>query len=149
MTLVSFTKSPKTEEEYMKEGSAAPKNIDEYIAGFPDYIQKLLDEIRATIRQAAPDAEEAISYQMPVYKLNGILVYFAAYKNHIGFYPTSSATEVFMGQLSDFKCSKGTIRLPLDKPLPLSLITDIVIFRVEENMTKAEAKKKKQIGQSK
>lgn len=118
-------------------------SIDEYIAAFPEEIQEKLKEIRATIKAAAPEAEEKISYQMPAFTLKGNLVYFAAFKNHIGFYPTSSGTENFKTELSAYDSSKGTVRFPLDKPIPFDLISKIVTFRVKENLEKAEAKAKK------
>jgi uncharacterized protein YdhG (YjbR/CyaY superfamily) len=116
--------------------SAKPKNVDEYISGFPKDVQKKLAELRTTIRKAAPDAEEIISYQMPAYSLNGNLVYFAAYKNHIGFYPTASGIKNFESDLSKYESSKGAVKFPIDKPLPLGLITKIVKFRVKENLAK-------------
>ena len=112
------------------------KTIDEYIATFPKNIQSILEELRQAIRNSAPKAEEAISYQMPTFKLNGNLVYFAAFKNHIGFYPTSSAIAAFKEELSDYKVSKGTIRFPLDKPIPFDLVKKIVKYRVKENLDK-------------
>lgn len=120
-----------------------PKNIDEYIAAFPPDIQVILQKIRATIHNAAPDAHEAISYAMPTFKLHGNLVHFAAFKKHIGFYPTPSGTEHFQQQISGYKAAKGSIQFPLDKPIPYDLITEIVRFRVEENLAAAEAKAKK------
>jgi len=113
-------------------------SIDEYIATFPEEIQKILEELRATIKGAAPGAQEKISYQMPAFALKGILVYFAAWKNHIGFYPTSSGTQAFKNELSIYESAKGSVRFPLDKPLPLELIRKIVKFRVAENLEKAE-----------
>jgi uncharacterized protein YdhG (YjbR/CyaY superfamily) len=121
--------------------STKPKNIDEYIIGFPEEIQKILKEIRSTIKKAAPEAEEKISYGMPAFMLNGILVYFAAFKNHIGFYALPSGNEAFKKEISAYKTGKGSIRFPLDKPLPLDLITKIVKFRIKENSEKAAAKK--------
>lgn len=118
-----------------------PGNIEEYISGFPEPVQIKLREIRAAIRKAAPDAKEKISYRMPAFTLNGMLVYFAAHTNHIGFYPMSAAIDAFKKELSDYKRSKGTIQFPLDKPLPKGLITRIIKFRVAENMAKAELKK--------
>ena len=112
------------------------KTIDEYIESFPKDIQATLRELRQAIREAAPQAEEAISYQMPAFKQNGILVYFAAFKTHIGFFPTPSGIEVFKKKLSTYETSKGTIRFPIDKPLPLELVKEIVRFRVKENMDK-------------
>ncbi len=112
------------------------KTIDEYIATFPKNVQNILAEMRQAIRESAPQAEEVISYQMPAFKLNGILVYFAAFKNHIGFFPTTSAMETFKEELSGYAVSKGTIRFPLDKPIPLDLVKKIVKFRVKENLEK-------------
>ena len=111
-------------------------DIDKYIVIFPDEMQGKLQELREIIRRAAPEAEEVISYSMPAYRLHGILVYFAGHKNHIGFYPTSSGIEAFISELKDYKFSKGAIQFPLDKPLPAKLITEIIRFRVKENMTK-------------
>lgn len=125
----------------MKE-DVAP-NVDIYIAGFPAETRKFLGQIRETILKAAPGAEEIISYQMPAYKLDGILVYFAGYKNHIGFYPTNSGIENFKKELADYKSSKGAVQFPLDRPMPLDLIRQIVLFRVAENEEKAKAKIKK------
>ena len=113
--------------------------IDEYIDAFPKDIQFILEKIRKTIRRAAPEAFEAISYQMPTFKLNGNLVHFAAYKNHIGFYPVPSGIEAFKGELAPYIAGKGTLRFPLDKPIPYHLIEKVVMFRVKENL----AKKKK------
>jgi len=118
-------------------------NVDEYIAGFPGDIQKKLEQMRATISKAAPGAEETISYSMPAFKLKGILVYFAAFKNHIGFYPTASAIAAFKKEISKYKWSKGAIQFPTEMPLPLELVTEIVKFKVKANMDKAEAKKMK------
>jgi uncharacterized protein YdhG (YjbR/CyaY superfamily) len=115
-------------------------SIDEYIAMFAPEIQGLLRQMRATIRAAAPGATERISYQIPTFYLKGNLVHFAAFKSHIGFYPTSSGTQAFEHELSAFDCSKGTIRFPVDMPLPLDLITRIVTFRVSENLRRAEMK---------
>lgn len=125
----------------------SPKTIDEYIAGFPPDVQVILEKMRVTIRKAAPGAEEKISYQMPAFYLQGNLVYFAAFKNHIGFYPTSSGPQAFKKELSIYAGAKGSVRFPKDKPLPLGLIRKIVKFRVAENIKKAEAKsgKKKSV----
>ncbi len=112
------------------------KTIDEYIEFFPKEIQATLRDLRQAIREAAPQAEEAISYQMPAFKQNGILVYFAAFKSHIGFFPTSSGVEAFKEKLSAYETSKGTVRFPIDKPLPLELVKEIVRFRVKENLDK-------------
>ena len=120
-----------------------PQTIDEYIARFPKEIQELLETIRITIREAAPDAEETISYQMPTFKLKGNLVHFAAYQNHIGFYPTPSGIDKFRDELSAYKGAKGSVQFPIDQPLPLELISKIVKFRAAENLEKAKAKTKK------
>ncbi|MBN1536370.1 MAG: DUF1801 domain-containing protein [Anaerolineales bacterium] len=117
----------------MKPDKQIPKNIDEYIATFPPDVQAVLQKIRMTIREAAPNAEETISYQMPTFKLKGNLVHFAAYKNHIGFYPTPSGIEAFRKELSVYKGAKGSVQFPLDKPIPYDLIIEIVTFRVAEN----------------
>jgi len=119
-----------------------PNNIDEYIAGFPVEVQELLKQVRRTIKNSASGAEEAISYGMPAFRLNGILVWFAAYKNHIGFYPHSSGIKVFKTELSKYKTSKGAIQFPIDKPLPFELIAEIVKFRVIEDMEKVKQKRK-------
>ncbi len=111
------------------------KTIDDYIDSFTQNIQTLLQQIRNTIHEAAPDAKETISYQMPAFKQNGVLVYFAAFKNHIGFFPTAQGVEAFKDKLSTYKTSKGTIQFPLDKPLPLDLIAEIVRFRVKANIS--------------
>jgi uncharacterized protein YdhG (YjbR/CyaY superfamily) len=118
-------------------------NIDEYIADFPKDIQVILEQVRATIHKAAPDAKETISYQMPAFALEGILVYFAAFKNHIGFFPTASGVAHFEKELMKYKTSKGTIQFPLDRPIPFDLIRQIVVFRVKENLAKAKRKKGK------
>ena len=112
------------------------KTIDEYIASFPENIQSTLKEIRQAIRETAPQAEETISYQMPAFRLNGILVYFAAFKNHIGFFPTSSGVETFKKELVVFEVSRGTIRFPLENPIPIDLVKRIVSYRVKVNLDK-------------
>lgn len=118
--------------------------VDEYMSGFPPEVKDVLEGLRKAIRQAAPKAEEVISYNMPAYKFNGILVYFAGHKNHIGFYPGSGAiTGIFKDSLTGYKTSKGTVQFPLDKPLPLELIKEIVKFRVNENLERAKTKEKK------
>ncbi len=127
----------------MSTENSAPQNIDEYIAGFPQEVQEKLEKIRGTIRAAAPEAKEKISYGMPAFTLNGNLVYFAAFKSHIGFYPIPSGIEKFEEELSIYKQGKGSVQFPLDEPIPYDLITRIVEFRVQENLKKAEAKKKK------
>lgn len=110
------------------------KTIDEYIATFPQEVQVILEQLRKIIRESAPEAEEAIRYQMPTFRLNGNLVHFAAYKNHIGFYPTPSAIEKFTEELSSYKTSKGAIQFPLNEPIPFTLAKEIVRFRVKENI---------------
>jgi uncharacterized protein YdhG (YjbR/CyaY superfamily) len=127
----------------MKTNQKTLQTIDEYIAGCPPEIQSILEKIRRTIRAAAPEAEEKISYQMPTFFLKGNLVHFAAFKHHIGFYPTSTGIEEFRDDLARYKGSKGAVQFPLDKPVPYELIGRIVRFRVVENLKKAEAKKKK------
>jgi uncharacterized protein YdhG (YjbR/CyaY superfamily) len=127
----------------MDSNQKSPVNIDEYIARFPKDVQLILQKIRETIKKAAPDAVEAISYQMPTFKLHGNLVHFAGYKNHIGFYPVPSGIEKFKAELSVYKQGKGSVQYPLDQPIPYDLITRIVKYRVEENMKKAAGKKKK------
>lgn len=124
----------------METNKTTPKDIDSYIAGFPQDVQVILQELRAVIKQAAPQAEEAISYQIPTFRLKGNLVHFAAFKNHIGFYPTSSGIEKFKNELSAYELARGTVRFPLDRPLPLGLISKIVKFRVKENLERALAK---------
>ncbi len=117
--------------------------IDEYISGFPEEIQELLKQIRTTIRNVVPEATEKISYGLPTFFLNGNLVYFGAFKNHIGFYPVPSGMEAFKEELSVYKQGKGSVQFPFDKPMPLELIAEIVRFRVNENLEKAKAKRKK------
>lgn len=126
----------------MKAASTTPANIDTYIATFPHEVQAILEKLRQTIRKAAPAATEKISYQMPTFYLNGNLVHFAAYKDHIGFYPAPSGIVAFEAELSEYKTSKGAIQFPIDKPLPLALVKKIVAFRVDENLAKAPPKKK-------
>jgi uncharacterized protein YdhG (YjbR/CyaY superfamily) len=126
----------------MMKGTLA-ESIDEYIAGFPKDIQKLLKEMRTTIRKAAPEAEEAIKYAMPTFVLHGNLVHFAAFKDHIGFYPAPMGIEAFKKETAKYQSGKGTLQFPLDSPLPLSLVTKIVKYRVMVNQEKANSKKKK------
>jgi uncharacterized protein YdhG (YjbR/CyaY superfamily) len=128
-----------------KSSKTIPTNIDEYIAGFPEGIQKVLEEMRKTIKMATPEAEETISYNMPTFKLNGsYLIYFAGWKNHVSIYPFSSAMETSINEASAYKTSgKGTIQFPANEPLPLDLITKIVKFRIKENLEKTKAKAKK------
>lgn len=122
---------------------ASPKSIDEYIAVFPKDVQKILEELRAAIKKAAPKAEETINYQIPTFTLHGNLVHFAAFKTHIGFYPTPTGIEKFKKELSAYESAKGSVKFPLDHPIPYGLIKKIVAFRVKENLERAEAKKKK------
>ena len=119
------------------------KTVNQYHSTFPPSRRKKLKDMNAAIKKAAPGAEELISYNMPAFKLHGVLVYYAGYKNHIGFYPTGSAITAFEKELSGYKTSKGTVQFPLETSLPLPLITRIVKFRVKENLEKAEMKKKK------
>ena len=120
------------------------KNTDEYIESYPEDVQELLKKVRTAIRKMAPDAEEFISYGMPAYKLNGKpLVYFAAFKNHIGFYATPTGHEEFAEELSKYKQGKGSVQFPIDKKLPLDLISKIVKFRVKENKERETLKKNK------
>jgi len=121
----------------MKTASSSAENIDEYIAGFPRDVQAILKQLRATIKRVAPEAEEAIKYRMPTFVLNGNLVHFAAHTNHIGFYPTPSGIEAFQDELSQYKGAKGSVQFPIDRPMPWSLIENIVKFRVEEARAKA------------
>lgn len=116
--------------------------IDEYIAGFPKEVQQLLQQLRITIKKAAPKAEEKISYGIPTFTLNGNLVHFGGYKKHIGFYPAPSGIEAFEKELAPYVAGKGTIQFPIDKPLPLKLITQVVKFRVAKNLEKAGSKKR-------
>jgi uncharacterized protein YdhG (YjbR/CyaY superfamily) len=127
----------------MEQRKGGFSSIDEYIASFPEDIQALLETVRATIKAAAPDAVERIGYQMPTLALNGNLVYFAALKNHIGLYPTASGIEAFKGELASYEVTKGSVKFPINQPLPLELISRIVQFRVTENLSKAEAKTRK------
>ncbi|EMF99079.1 PF08818 domain protein [Leptospira borgpetersenii str. 200701203] len=116
------------------------KSVDDYISRFPEDIRKILEELRSVIRKSAPKAEEKISYQIPAFVFHGNLVYFAAYKKHIGFYPTSSGIKAFQNELIGYKTSKGAVQFPIDRPLPLKLIAKIVTYRVKEN-TKAKNQK--------
>ncbi len=120
-----------------------PNSIAEYIAGFPEPVRSILARIRIAIGKAAPAAEETISYQMPAFSQNGILVYFAACKHHIGFYPTASGMAAFQNELSQYPSSKGAVRFPLDQPIPYGLIRKIVQYRVKENLEKSSTKAKK------
>lgn len=127
----------------MKRNRDVPKNIDEYIAGFPSGVQRVLKQIRATIRKAAPGAVEAIKYGIPTFVLSENLVHFAAFRSHVGFYPTPSGIRKFKTALSSYKGAKGSVQFPLDKPMPLKLIRDIVAFRMQEVRAKVHGRKKK------
>jgi uncharacterized protein YdhG (YjbR/CyaY superfamily) len=119
------------------------KTVDEYLSAVPSTTRSILQKLRKTIKQAAPRAEEVISYNIPAFKLNGMLVYYAAHKDHIGFYPTPSGIEAFKKELSDYEGAKGSIKFPIDKPIPFDLVNKIVKFRVQENLRKAGTKEKK------
>ncbi|MBA9028271.1 iron chaperone [Peribacillus huizhouensis] len=127
----------------MKAQKTTFKSIDEYIVQFPLEVQEILKKLREVIKETAPDAEEKISYQMPTFVLHKNLVHFAAYKNHIGFYPTSSGIAAFKHELSEYKGAKGSVQFQIDKPLPYELIKQIVKFRIAENIKQAEDKLKK------
>lgn len=119
------------------------KNIEEYIASFPEEIQALLEQVRAVIKKASPDARETISYGMPTFTYKGVLAHFAAFKSHIGLYALPSGNEAFKEELSKYKTGKGSIQFPLNEPLPLELISNIIKFRVEENLEKTKKGKNK------
>jgi uncharacterized protein YdhG (YjbR/CyaY superfamily) len=123
--------------------TSSRKNIDEYIAGFPRDVQETLQRIRAIIRDAAPDAEEAIKYQIPTFVLHGNLVHFAAFQKHIGFYPTPSAIAAFSGELRGYESARGSVQFPLNKSVPFTLIKKMVEFRVKESRAKMPTKKRK------
>ena len=125
----------------MKKDQPAPTTIDEYIAQYPKDVQKLLETMRATIRKAAPDAEEKIGYGIPTFTLNGNLVHFGGFKNHIGFYPGPGGVAAFKAELSEYAGAKGSVQFPFDKPLPLAKVTKIVKFRVKQNLEKGKKKK--------
>lgn len=125
----------------MKMNKPVAKTIDEYIADYPKDVQKLLQQVRATIKKAAPEAEEKISYGIPTFTLKGNLVHFGAFKNHIGFYATPTGHEAFKKELSVYTQGKGSVQFPIDQPLPLDLISRIVKFRVKENSEKTRSKK--------
>jgi uncharacterized protein YdhG (YjbR/CyaY superfamily) len=122
--------------------AAAPQSIDEYIAAFPHDVRKILQKIRLTVRQAAPQAEEKISYRIPHYVLNGELVYFAAFRNHIGLYPPAKGDKKFKQEIAPYAGEKGNLKFPLDQPIPYPLIREFVKFRVKENLAGAKARKK-------
>jgi len=127
----------------MKASKKKPESIDEYISAFPEHTQNLLQQMRAIIHKAVPKSEEVISYGMPAFKLHTVLVYFAGYKNYIGFYPTSSSIRLFKDQFADYKSSKGAVQFPLDKPLPVKLIKEITVFRAKEDTENAAIKAEK------
>jgi uncharacterized protein YdhG (YjbR/CyaY superfamily) len=121
------------------------QTIDEYRDSFPKNVQSMLERMRSVISKAAPSAEETISYQMPAFWFNGILVYFAAWKDHLGFYPTSKPIEVFKKELKRYEITKGAIHFPLDKPLPARLIQTIVRFKVKENLKRSKQKNQRRL----
>lgn len=127
----------------MKEHPTKTTEIDVYIAGFPKDVQAILNKVRATIREAAPEAQETINYQIPTFTLQGNLVHFAGYKKHIGFYPAPSGITAFEDELTGYKKAKGSVQFPLDQPVPYDLIRRITLFRVAENLANAEAKRAK------
>ena len=127
----------------MRTDRPVSQTIDDYVAGFPPDVQAILQKVRSTIRNAAPGAKETISYQMPTFVLQGNLVHFAAFKSHIGLYPTPSGTERFREELSRYATGKGSIRFPLNEPIPYGLISRIVKFRVKENLERAAARKQR------
>ena len=129
----------------METNKSAYQTIDEYISAFPEEVQTLLFKIRNVIKETAPEAEEKISYQMPAFFQKGVLVYFGAFKDHIGFFPTGNGVEAFLEEVSEYKTSKGTIQFPYNKPIPYDLIKRIVLYRVKENEIKAESKIKKKL----
>jgi uncharacterized protein YdhG (YjbR/CyaY superfamily) len=127
----------------MEESKTTFNSIDEYILQFPPEVQEILENLRKAIKEAAPEAKEKISWRMPTFDLHGNLVHFAAFKNHIGFYPGASGIETFANEFSEYKSSKGAVQFPIKKPLPYDLISRIVKFRVDENINSAENKLKK------
>jgi uncharacterized protein YdhG (YjbR/CyaY superfamily) len=124
-------------------GRSAPKNIDEYIAAFSPEVQSILEKIRLTIRQTAPQAEEKISYRMPAFTLDGVLIYFAAFKKHIGIYPPVQGDEKLSKETSRYRGEKGNLKFPLDEPIPYALIRSVVKFRLKEHLKRAASKRKK------
>jgi uncharacterized protein YdhG (YjbR/CyaY superfamily) len=127
----------------MKAHAIPARTVDEYISRYPENVQVILQKLRDTIKKAAPDAEEIISYQMPAFKQNGNLVYFGGWKDHIGFYPTAAGVSAFKKELSIYEGAKGSVKFPLDKPIPYELVAKIVKSRVKEKLAKAKSKKKK------
>ncbi|ALC17851.1 hypothetical protein DSOUD_3126 [Desulfuromonas soudanensis] len=133
----------------MQTDCTEPRTIDEYISAFPQDVQQILEKIRITIQTAAPEAKETITYRIPTFTLGGSLVHFAAFKKHIGFYPTPTGIERFKKELSAFKGAKGSVKFPLNEPIPYALISEIVRFRVRENLERGNAggqQKKDQAG---
>ena len=126
----------------MEHGQGKPKNYDEYAARFPKDVQQLLQQIRLTIRKAAPRAQETISYGIPAFRQEVILVWFAAHTHHIGFYPGASGIAAFEKDFVRYKYAKGSVQFPIDEPLPLALVTRIVKFRVKERLAKRGLRKK-------
>lgn len=124
----------------MESNKIAPKDIDEYIADFPEDVRAILQKIRKTIKKAAPNAQETINYQMPTFTLNGNLVHFAAFEKHIGFYPTPSGIEKFKKEIDAYKSAKGSVQFPLDQSIPYELIGRITEFRVKEQQSKSKKK---------
>jgi uncharacterized protein YdhG (YjbR/CyaY superfamily) len=122
----------------MANSQKTPKDFNDYSDRFPKDVQQRLQKLRLTVKKAAPQAKEKISYGIPAFTLNGMLVWFAAFKNHIGFYPRTSAIAAFKKELSAYKGAKGSVQFPFDKPLPLPLISRIVKFRVKENLSKTK-----------
>ena len=127
----------------MKAGSSKFKTVSEYISTFPPTTQRLLKALRKTVKEAVPDGKEVISYNMPAIKMHGVLVYYAGYKNHIGFYPTGSGVAAFEKELATYEGSTGTVRFSIDQPLPLSLIRKIVTFRLKQDREKEKLKREK------
>ena len=125
----------------MEKTKVVPETVDQYIAAFPADVKKRMQQLRKTIKAGAPNADELISYQMPGYKYFGMLVYFAAYKNHIGFYPGAGGLLEFYKELSSFKSAKGSVQFPHDRPIPYDIISKIVKFRVKQNEEKFSLKK--------
>ena len=125
----------------MAESKRQFKTMDEYMNAFPEDVRRILNELRQAIKEVAPAAEETINYQIPTFTLNGNLVHFAAFQNHIGFYPTPSGMEAFKNELSGYKRAKGSVQFPIDEPLPLPLIRRIVEYRVKENLERKQKKK--------
>ncbi len=123
--------------------NTSPTTIDEYIAGYPPDVQAILKKVRATIKTAAPDAVEAIKYQIPTFVLNGNLVSFAAYQRHIGLYPIPAGTQKFQKAIAVYRAAKSTLRFPLDEPIPYDLISQLVKYLVKENVARARARQKK------